>query len=139
MHTLRNVFIIFVGVVLATALVFGLIALGKVVFTPHNPVVVNTNSSVDYGSESPVSVSCVQRMKPGDSADVFTETWDSETRVWVFKNGGSCEGPYCFSYDACKNPVVTLTRQPFWTGHELNPVNGQPFEICYDFEGDCAR
>lgn len=100
---------------------------------------VETDCSAPTGGAEENSVSCVQRMEPGDSADVFTETWDSETRVWVHKNGGTCEGPYCFSYDNCDNPTVTLTRQPFWTGHELNPVDGKPFEICYDFKGDCAR
>jgi hypothetical protein len=95
----------------------------------------------DYTQETTASHdgSCVVRIEPGEKADVFTETWDAETRVWIYLNGGTCEGPYCFSMDQCEDPLAALHRQPFWTGHELSPVNNEPFQACYDFAGECSR
>jgi hypothetical protein len=96
-------------------------------------------SPVKEVEEKSSNISCVIRIYPGDEAEFFTETWDSETRVWIHAEGGTCQGPYCYSFDNCDNPEITVRRQPFWTGHELSPVTGQPFQICYNFEGSCAR
>ena len=97
------------------------------------------STTVEESTSDVSDVSCVVRMEPGEKADVFTETWDAERRVWVHLDSGVCEGPYCFSYDACQNPLETLKVQPFWTGHELSPVDNKPFDICYNFEGSCSR
>ncbi|MDD4382522.1 MAG: hypothetical protein PHE21_04270 [Candidatus Dojkabacteria bacterium] len=89
--------------------------------------------------ESGQDISCVKRMDWGAKSNFFTVTWDSETRVWIIKNGGTCNGPYCYDYSECEDPEGTIRLQPFWTGHEKSPVNGQVFDICYNFQGACSR
>lgn len=111
-------------------------------FAPHVEAPTTTCEPIDDQSVQPAEdsqISCVTRMGVGEKANVFTETWDSERRVWIHLNGGTCNGPYCFSYDQCSDPISTLHVQPFWTGHELSPVDGKPFDICYNFEGSCSR
>lgn len=85
-----------------------------------------------------VDISCVQRANFGEKVGFGTVTWDNETRVWVLEDF-TCEGPYCFTYDACRDPEAAIELQPFFLGYELSPVTGKKFEICHDFEGDCAR
>ena len=146
MRTLRNVFYVFVGLAIAVGSVFGLIALGKAIFggqevscpdceVCEDPIVVTK----DDETPSENSISCVKRMEFGEESNFFTETWDSETRVWIIKQKSTCTGPYCFDYSGCENPEETIRLQPFWLGYERNPVDGGVFRICENFEGDCSR
>ena len=138
MRILRFVLFGVLGLILLVGIIFGAIALGRVIFNTQT-VACPEVTPVEFEPSLPVSVSCVVRMQPGETAEVFTETWDSERRVWVHLDSGVCEGPYCFSYDACHDALETLKIQPFWTGHELSPVDNKPFLVCYNFNGDCAR
>lgn len=141
MKVVKGLLLGFIGLGICVAMVFGLIALGKAIFSQEVECPKCECPASVTNDETPSSsgISCVKRMEPGDEAKVFTETWDAERRVWIHLYGGTCSGPYCFSYDACQDPLATLEIQPFMTGHELSPVDGKEFDICYDFKDSCSR
>lgn len=140
MKTVKVVLSGFIGLAICVAAVFGLIALGKSVFHKEAcpvcecPAVVTNDETISENG-----ISCVKRMEVGQESSFFTETWDSETRVWIIKQKSTCTGPYCYDYSGCKNPEETIRLQPFWLGYERNPVDGEVFRICENFEGDCSR
>jgi len=143
MKTVKIVASSLLGLALFVAVIFGLVALGKAVFGQEItdcPVCQECPVIAENGeTTSENGVSCVKRMEFGQESSFFTETWDSETRVWIIKQKSACEGPYCFDYSGCKNPEETIRLQPFWLGYERNPVDGNVFRICENFEGDCSR
>lgn len=130
MRVLRFVFFSFVGLAIAVAIVFGLIALGRFIFS--DPVA--TDCPVCEPQTAPqVSeeyIAPATRVESGAKVGYGTLTFDSETRVWILSKfvvpSTAC---YAFDYSGREKGVQNA---PFYVGSELNPVDGKPFTICYD-------
>lgn len=156
MSILRNVFLIFIGVVIATALILGLVALGKVVFAPQNPInpdpnVIDNPSVVPgptcedrakminapIGSsicEAPTLGAPATRVQSGSQIVFGTITFDAETRVWILEKFVVPNyANYAYDYEGRESNVLDA---PFVVGSELNPVNGEKFTICWETTSD---
>ena len=123
------------GLAVISVFLCGLLGLGTYVVTRPAEVVDNSDNSpvVTDPDSRRVDISCVQRANFGEEIGYGTITWDAETRVWILEDF-VCDGPYCYTYDACRDPEAAIELQPFYLGYELSPVTGEKFDLCYDFK-----
>jgi len=83
---------------------------------------------------APTSGSPAVQVQSGSQVEFGTITFDSETRVWILQNFVvPSYANYSFDYTGREQSVLNA---PFVTGSELNPVNNQPFTICWDVTSD---
>lgn len=78
----------------------------------------------------PTSSEPAKRMTSGQKIAFGTFTVDAETRVWILENFiVPNQANYSYDYTGREQNVLNA---PFVFGSELNPVNGEPFKICFD-------